>query len=113
MPGYHLNPNKGFKRVSPAGGDLFLYRQCLTGDSVDNIGGCYKCGPAKAKRILDEPMPPAEMWELVVEEYELSMEKYPDHYPSNMTAADVALENMRLVYLRREEDEIWTPPKDV
>ncbi len=113
VPGYHLNPNKGFKKVSQEGGDLFLYRQCLTGDTVDNIMGAYKCGPKQAEKLLPEPLPVEQMWEIVVETFEASMERHPDAYPKGMTPEDAALENMRLVYLRREPGEIWTPPTAV
>jgi hypothetical protein len=110
VPGYHLNPNKGFKKVSPEGGDLFLYRQCLTGDSVDNIAGCYKCGPKAAEKVLPNPASQQDLWDAVVAQYESSMEKYPSHYPEGMTAEDAAIENMRLVFLRREPEQLWVPP---
>ena len=111
VPGYHLNPNKGFKKVSKEGGDLFLYRQCLTGDSVDNIMGAHKVGPKAAENILPKYEDPAIMWEKVVAGYAESLDKYPDAYPDGMTPVEAATENMRLVYLRRQEGEIWSPPK--
>ena len=112
VPGWHLNPNKGFKRISKAEGDWRLYVQCLTGDTVDNIPGAYKVGPAAAKKAITPNMPEPAMWKIVLEVYGNSMELHPDKYPEGMTPEDAALENMRLVYLRREPGEIWLPPEE-
>ena len=110
VPGWHLNPNKGFKKVSQHQGDLFLYRQCLTGDSVDNIGGAFKCGPAAAKKRILPGMTTQEMWDAVVAGYEFSIEKHGDQLYNGLNGEEAATENMRLVYLRRTYDELWTPP---
>ena len=54
------------------------------------------------------------MWGAVVEAYLESIEKYPDlDLYNGMSAYDAALENMRLVYLRREPNApLWTPPEE-
>ena len=110
VPGYHYNPNKGFKRVSQEQGDLFLYTQCLTGDSTDNIGGCYKLGPKKAEALLDSKMPNHDKWEVVVKAYAESIVTYGDDTYGGLTAEEAAIENMQLVYLQRTDDDIWMPP---
>lgn len=111
VPCIHKNPSKGWKKVSKAGGRLFLYRQCLTGDSVDNIQGCYKCGPKAAKTIIPDYGDEETMWKAVVKAYQHSLEKYgSDPYRGLDDPEAIALENMRLVYLRRQPDEIWQPP---
>lgn len=110
VPGWHLNPNKGFKKVSQHQGDLFVYRQAASGDAVDNIGGAYKVGPAAAKKAITADMEPRQMWDTLVGVYENSIVKHGDHY-NGLDAEAAALENMRLVYLRREPGEIWTPPE--
>lgn len=110
-PGWILNPNKGFHKVHPQEGQWRLYVQCLTGDSADNIPGCYKCGPKKAASAVPKKGTPKQMWDTVVAEYAESMRVYPSHYPGGMLPEDAAIENMRLVYLRREPGEIWMPPE--
>jgi hypothetical protein len=111
VPGWHLNPNKGFKKISKQEGDWRLYVQCLTGDTVDNIPGAYKIGPAAAKKLVTPKMSVEEMWDAVLHGYDTSMDAYPDKYPEGMMPEDAATENMRLVYLRREPGEIWMPPE--
>jgi 5'-3' exonuclease len=112
VPGIHLNPNKGWKRQTEQQGLEFLYRQCLTGDPVDNIGGCYKIGAKGAAKIIKDGMPEKGMWVEVVRAYLESIERYGDEIYGGLTALDAALENMRLVYLRRQEGELWLPPND-
>ncbi len=108
VPGWHMNPNKGFKKVDRAQARKRLYIQCLTGDTVDNIGGCFKIGPDRAKRLLAGVTGELTMWRIVVEAYENS----GDHY-NGLSGAAAALENMRLVFLRRTADQMWMPPEDV
>jgi DNA polymerase-1 len=112
VPGWHLNPNKGFKAVSEREGLERLYVQCLTGDSVDNIAGCYKVGPKIAKAIIcRQDIDEAGMWEMTVRAYEDSTKKYGEDLYGGLSGEEAALENMRLVYLRREYGELWEPPK--
>lgn len=111
IPAIHKNPLKGWRRVTPAQGQLALYRQCLTGDPVDNIGGCYKCGPKKAEKLLpSEDMPAEEMWAIVLKAYDDSIRTYGPDTCGYDNAKAAAIENMRLVYLRRKYDELWEPP---
>ncbi|MHC4648511.1 MAG: hypothetical protein ACYTBJ_23885 [Planctomycetota bacterium] len=110
-PGWVLNPSKGFKRIGKTEGRWRLYVQCLTGDTADNIPGCYKVGPAAAKKLISPKMTERAMWEATVAAYRNSIDKYPSAYPEGMTAEEAATENMLLVYLRREYEETWTPPK--
>lgn len=55
IPGWFYNPDKGsLVKIEPKDGiDSFL-KQCLTGDSVDNIKGLPKVGPKKAQVWLEE-----------------------------------------------------------
>ena len=109
VPGWHLNPNKGFRRVNEAHGRAFVYRQCITGDSVDNIGGAYKCGAKAAEAAINLDQTEEQMWDAVIHTYVNSIVKYGDHY-NGLNAEEAATENMRLVYLRREPEELWMPP---
>lgn len=53
IPGMHWDINKGvFLEVSNEDAMLFLMKQMLTGDSVDNISGLKSCGPVGADKIL-------------------------------------------------------------
>ena len=110
-PGWHLNPNKGFKFVDEQEGLERLYHQAAMGDTADNIGGCYKVGQKGADALFkgcgfDE----GTMWDILCFQYAESIEKFGDVY-NGLSAGEAALENMRLVYLLREEGEdLWLPP---
>ena len=111
VPGWHLNPNKGFKHIGPQEALERLYVQCLTGDSVDNIGGCYKIGPKGAQElIIGKKLKARHMYDLTLGCYYTSMERYGDDIYGGLDAEAALLENMRLVYLRREPGEMWNPP---
>jgi len=114
VPGLHLNPNKGFKKVSNSEGRTRLFRQAVMGDAVDNIGGAYKVGPKAAAKIITPNMCADAMWGATVEAYQATLEKYPDaNLYNGLDAFQAALENMRLVYLQKEDpgkEPLWTPP---
>lgn len=109
VPGWHRNPNKGFQRVSEDSGLLTLYRQAAMGDTTDNIGGAYKVGPVAAKTLFPAGMDELALWNALVACYQTSIDKHGDKY-GGLDAYDAALENMRLVYLRRKANELWYPP---
>lgn len=110
IPGLHYNPNKGFCTITPELGELLVYRQCLTGDTTDNIGGCYKCGDKRAHALLKLGMSAAEKWALVVKEYQASLDKYGSELYNGLMAEQAAVENMRLVWLLTRPGEVWEPP---
>ena len=57
IPGHHYNFVKGeMDFITPEQGLLNFYTQLLTGDSSDNIKGVWKVGPAKARKILADPI---------------------------------------------------------
>ena len=112
VPGWHYNPNKGFKLVGEREALERQYVQCLTGDSVDNIGGCFKVGAVKARKlILGQGLDECAMWKRVVAAYIESRGKWGAEHYNGLIAEDAALENMRLIYLRRTPGETWTPPE--
>jgi hypothetical protein len=59
VPGWHWNPDKEPEPVfiDEQTADYNFHAQWLTGDSTDNIPGIWKCGPAKAKKILESTQP--------------------------------------------------------
>lgn len=74
----------------------YFYQQILTGDTVDNIKGIYGIGPAKAKKILAGCDSEIALYNAVVDAYEGSKDR--------------VLENGRLLWLRRYDNQIWNPP---
>jgi DNA polymerase-1 len=98
IPCWHFNIVRGdYTKVTPDEGIKFFYTQILTGDRADNIVGLFKVGPKKAEKILDGATGEEDLWDRVVKAYDGD--------------EDRVIENARLLWLRREEGEIWLPPK--
>ena len=98
IPCWHFNIVRGdYVNVEPFGGIKFFYTQILTGDTADNIVGLFRVGPVKAKKILEDAETEEDLWDCVVKAYDGN--------------EDRVLENARLLWLRREEEEIWQPPR--
>jgi len=94
--GWRYNPrHKKLYEVTEESGKLWFYRQFLIGDSIDNIKGADGIGAVKSLKLL-EGLSEEEMWDCVVEQL----------------GYDRALENGKLLHLRRYEDEDWTPPTE-
>jgi hypothetical protein len=77
---------------------LNFYRQVLTGDRVDNIIGLKGIGPVKADKILAHCASEADMYSACVEAYGGEESR--------------VIENCRLLWLRREADQLWQPPTE-
>jgi 5'-3' exonuclease len=73
-----------------------FYKQLLMGDRVDNIIGIKGIGTVKAERLLKECKNENEMYLAILEAYEGNAER--------------VLENGQLLWIRREQNQIWTPP---
>ena len=97
VQGWHYNfVKKDMYYITEQEGLLNFYMQFLTGDRVDNILGVKGIGPVKALKILTNDS----------EDKETSwFNTCADHL-----GYDRAVENGRLLYLRRKPDEIWEPP---
>lgn len=96
LPCIHYNiVRQDFTKIGEFEGLKKFYSQILTGDSSDNVYGIYKVGPKTAEKMLKECTTEEEMWGVCVEAY--GGEERP-------------LENAQLVWLRRQEGEIWQPP---
>lgn len=94
VPGRNYNfVTKEYKDISEEEGLLWVYRQSIMGDSVDNIKGVRGIGDVKSLKLL-QGKTEKEMWSEVVD----------------LLGEERALENMRLVYLRRKEGELWEAP---
>jgi 5'-3' exonuclease len=97
IPCRHFNFNRGdWKEVDPFEGIKFFYTQMLTGDRADNIIGLFKIGPVKADKILDGCTDEISLWNAVVKAYDGDTTR--------------VVENARLLWLRRQENELWQPP---
>ena len=100
IPCRHYNPNKKeFTVVADFDGLKFFYTQILTGDRADNIKGLYGVGPKKAEKILADCKTEADMYEECLHQYG--------------GEEDRVIENARLLWLRREPEQLWEPPKCV
>jgi hypothetical protein len=75
IPGWHYNwRNEEKYSVEDTECLRIFFKQCLTGDSTDNIPGLYKITGKKAtkarKAVIDDMETFDEMWDYVSEEYE-------------------------------------------
>jgi 5'-3' exonuclease len=94
VPGKHYNFVKGIEyTIEPEEGLLNFYIQILVGDAVDNIIGVDGVGNVGAREMLQYAKE-ADKWEMCVDQL----------------GYDRALENARLVWLQREEGQMWEPP---
>jgi hypothetical protein len=73
-----------------------FYKQLLMGDRVDNIIGIKGIGTVKAERLLKECKNENEMYLAILEAYDGNAER--------------VLENGRLLWIRRQRNQLWTPP---
>jgi len=98
LPCVHFNPTKKtWKTVSEFEGLRFFYSQILTGDSADNIQGLRGIGPKKSEALLADALTECDLYSKVLEAYAGDAER--------------VLENGRLLWLRRTEDELWEAPQ--
>jgi len=95
---YNYRKNTFFK-ADELGSQFNFWSQVLTGDTVDNIKGLEGIGPVKAKKILQDQTTYEGMYKATLDAYEGDKERL----------TKVA----QLVYLRREEGELWKPPQGV
>lgn len=88
--------------VTPLEATRFFYQQCMSGDATDNVPGLEGIGKKRAESALKGVKSHKEAWGIVLDAY---INLYADDGPL------FALETARLVYIRRQENELWNPPK--
>ena len=98
IEGWHYNFVKNEKYEINAEQALRnFYKQILTGDRVDNIPGLKGIGPKKADKILGDAKTEQELFTAVLAAYDGDIHR--------MT------EMGQLLWIRREENQIWQPPQ--
>ena len=98
LPCWHFNFGRGeWTKVNPTEGMRFFYTQILTGDAADNIKGPHGIGPKKAEKLLNGCDTEESMWDAVVKAYDNDIDRI--------------IENARLLWLRRYDEEMWEPPQ--
>lgn len=109
VPGYHYRWERQSVKEIPTwyqteiGGLRAFYKQCLTGDGVDNIPGLYGIGPKSAYLSrIDGFGDEAAMFELVQSLYQKWYGNYGDKF---------LLEVGRLLWMQRYEGELWSFPE--
>lgn len=109
VPGMHYNFQKDeWSDVSLAAARLNFYRQIITGDVTDNIGGCFRAGK-KAASQLEEHHTEQELYSKCLREYERSLGRAGCPY-GHMSGEEALLENARLLHMLRAPGELWAPP---
>jgi len=99
IPSTIYNPGrKSWEKVTKEAAMFNFYEQVLTGDDVDDIIGIYKVGPKTAQKMLSGCQTDVEMFKVCVEAYENDVER--------------VIMNARLLWLRRQENQVWMPPID-
>ena len=108
VPGWHYGWACGKQKEqkpwfqSEIGGLRCFYGQLLTGDSTDNILGLFGVGKASAHvTALKKMDTEIEMYDHVFTQYEKRFGSYAEQF---------LIENARLLWMLREEGELWTPP---
>ena len=97
IPCWHYNPVRDeWNKVSHLEGQRFFWKQMLTGDRVDNVQGVEGIGPVKAEKAIGELETEDEMFQAVLKLYDGDLER--------LTNTGIGL------WLRREPNEIWSPP---
>ena len=99
-PGWHYNFDKEeMFFVTDEEADLNFYRQMLSGDAVDGIKGIKGIGKQTAEELLPHSLTTERLCSIV---WSIYKEKGYDY--------DYFLQQGRLLWMRREYEEMWEPP---
>lgn len=92
--------NKKLTAVNSKEASLWIYKQALMGDRVDNILGVRGIGPKKADVLIDPCKSEAEAFETCLKTY-----------IDNELDRDRLVESLSLLYLLRSEDDKYNVPQ--
>lgn len=99
-PGLHYNFNTNERyEVDALTASYNFYRQMLVGDRADNIPGIKGVGAVTAHKLLTDCKTANEMEDVIYEKYEEVYEK----------PIEAMTEVGRLLWMRRVDNEMWTP----
>lgn len=108
VPGWHYNWKKGtLDNVSELEANRFFYTQLITGDSTDNIPGLFKRTGAKAYKDVKAPL---DNLDNPLDMYQYVKSVYLDNTDQKDQVDDWLLRQGRQLWIRRKENELWSPP---
>jgi hypothetical protein len=112
IPGLHYNFVKDQSYfVDEDAANAFFWTQLVMGDSTDNIPGVPGVGPKKAEKFME----PCWHWSNSGEfdedhAFHIAYALYVQGYGPEK-AFDALVENGQLLWIRREEGQVWLPPE--
>lgn len=110
VPGLQYNyQKKTFITVTGRDALVAFYRQLVTGDATDNIGGAFRAGSTAAEKFIRPTMFEPEMYKTALDLYQRGKEYKGCPY-AHLSAEDALLENARLLHLKRHVNDVWEPP---
>jgi len=117
IPGWHYDFTKQEDSywIDQEYATWFFYKQLLMGDTVDNIKGIPGIGAKTAEKLLENAQTPTEYYNICKYQYEY-------HYTRKcrtergkelglLWADRMLVETAQLLYIRKEEGELWQPPE--
>lgn len=107
IEGDHYNWNKDEHYfVTKEDGDMFFYKQILTGDPTDGYSGCPQIGPKKADKFFLETSwaTEEELFEKMVDLYHSQMVRYKDPNTTREQAHEFALSNAGVARMLRGDE---------
>lgn len=108
IPGLHYNfVKEETTLILPEYGDFLFWSQLLSGDSTDNIPGIPGMGPGKSKKAMEEFLHETSFDQDAAEEAARTF--YVKAYGEENAEAAM-IENGRLIWIRRDKEELWLPP---
>jgi DNA polymerase-1 len=113
VPGLQYNFQKRkFVTVTPDEASMNFYRQLITGDTTDNIGGAFRAGAKLADKIIVPGQSEHDRYMACLVAYQKGKDYKGCPY-ANLSAAEALLENARLLHLKRFAGDVWQPPSSV
>jgi hypothetical protein len=113
IPGPHYDYAKKVSyQVTADDARRAFWIQALSGDPTDNIPGCWRVGPDRAPKIVDQWLSngfdDSQMFQALIAEYEKS-KKFGTCPYKDRPSVEVALETAQLVWMQDEPCTVWAP----